>query len=79
MPMMRIGIPATYAMAKPTGMSVTAVPEVRLPRDEQERDGGERARDGEVLARDRAAPAFAEELRRARARAPPSRTRTAAG
>ena len=37
--------------------------EVRLSRNEDERNGGERARDGEVLPRDGSAPAVAEKLR----------------
>ncbi len=43
--MMRIGMPATYATAKTTGSSVTAVPRSGCRAMIEERDGGQRAGD----------------------------------
>ena len=63
MPKIRIGMPATNATAKHDRDERHRRAEVRLPRDEEQRNGGERARDGEVVARDGAAAALAEELR----------------
>ncbi len=60
--MMRIGMPATYATAKTDRDQRDRRAEIRLPRDDEERDGGQRAGDQQIAARDRAAAALAEEL-----------------
>ena len=59
---MRVDIPARYTTANSNGKQRHCRTQVRLPRNEEQRHGGERAANEQICACHRSAPAFGVEL-----------------
>ena len=79
MPKIRIGMPGHECHGEEHGQQRDGRAEVRLPRDDEQRHGRDRAGNQQVDARHDAAAAVAEELGEHQRQRPPWRIRTAAG